>query len=564
MGGDFNHAGLGVLVKRLLGLRELKRFRFALFLSCLVLLASTLSGLGAGLLTGRFTDSALGGNVDFAFFRLMAGAVGAALVFGAINQWYWGHIQCNIAFELRKKTVEKINRLRYSWIETQSSGDTVVRLNTDLEQFIGFYGQFRSIFVSFFTGFLSLGLIIYIHPLLALGYLLFPAICQWYIYAMSRANDPLFRKRQELFGQAAAVSQEFLNHPLEIKAMNMEKYFAARYRDALRKFTGHVVFLDRKACKTDALLETLGLLQNIALLILGGYMVFGGKLSLGELLTAQLAAGNINNAVKSLNFFQLRLNMPAAWRVFEIWDTGETPEARQITGGGHDAIVFDHVTFAYPGRPETKVLRDVNFSIRRGMKAAIVGPNGSGKSSVVKLLAGLYVPDEGAVSVFSKNIAFIEQDTFLFSGTFARNIACGEFSADDAVIDSAKKALIHDFIVSTGEGYAGDCAAGGGLLSGGQRQRVSIARALYRNADIILLDEPTSSLEKEAGAELVKTFIKVFSGRTLIMITHSLDLVQDFDCIYLMKNGELVKSGTHRELLGDERYRTLLQEGRHE
>jgi ATP-binding cassette subfamily B protein len=514
---------------------------------------------------GQFTDLVLESNWDISFLWLIAGTVGAAIAFGSINQWYWGRIQCNIAFELRKKTVEKVDRLRYSRIEAKSSGDIVVRLNNDLEQLIGFYGQFRSIFISFFIGFLSLGLIVYINPFLAFGYLLFPSICQWCIYVQSKANDPLFRKRQEYFGQVSAVSQEFLNHPLEIKAMNMEKYFTVKYHDILRRFTGHLIFLDKEACKTDTLLETLGFLQRIVLLILGGYMVFGGKLSLGKLLTAQIAAENITNAVKSLNFFQLRLNMPAAWRIFEIWDTDETPVTRQITGGdGHDLIVFDHVSFVYPGRPEITVLQDINFSIRRGMKIAIVGPNGSGKSSVVKLLAGLYAPENGVVSLFSKKIAFIEQDTFLFSDSFARNIACGDFSIDDKIIDAAKKAMIHDFIISTQEGYADSCAAYGGQLSGGQRQRISIARALYQDADIILLDEPTSALEGEAETALIKTLMEAFIGKTLIMITHALNLIQDFDRIYLMKNGEIVKSGTHKELLCDELYCALLQEDRHE
>jgi ABC-type multidrug transport system fused ATPase/permease subunit len=547
-----------------MGPRELKKLWFALFVSCVMLLLDTVSGLAAGFLMGRFTDSVLRGSWDIRFLWLMSGTVAAAIVFGAINQQHWGRIQCNIAFELRKKTVEKINRLRYSWIEERSSGDVVVRLTNDLEQLTGFYGQFRGIFASFFIGSLSLALIVYIHPLLALGYLLFPSVSQWCIYTLSKANDPLFRKRQEYFGQVSAVSQELLNVFPEARAMGLEKYFAGKYRDKLRRFTNHLIVLDRRGCKTDALLETLDFLQTIVLLIVGGSMVFGGTISLGELLTAQIVAGNINNAVRSLNFFQLRQNLPAAWRIFEIWDEDEPLPVQQITKTDDDLVAFRHVTFSYPRRPEVTVLRDIDFSIKKGMKTAIVGPNGSGKSSVVKLLTGLYAPESGTVSLFSKNIAVIEQDTFLFSDTFARNISCGECAGDDRVVDAAGKAMIHDFICSTKEGYEGSCAAYGGQLSGGQRQRISIARAVYRNADIIILDELTSALDRETGTAVMKTLVKAFAGKTLIMITHALDLVQDFDRIYLMGNGELVNSGTHDELLRDELYRTLVTEGRHE
>jgi ATP-binding cassette subfamily B (MDR/TAP) protein 1 len=290
-------------------------------------------------------------------------------------------------------------------------------------------------------------------------------------------------------------------------------------------------------------------------------MVFSGKISLGELLTAQIVAENINNAVKSLNFFQLRLNLPAAWRIFEIWDNDESSPVKQVTNiNENDTILFEHVFFSYPQRPEITVLRNINFLIKRVMKIAIVGPNGSGKSSILKLLTGLYVPENGNISMFSKDIAIIEQDTFLFSDTFARNISCGDCTCSDRVIDAAKKAMIHDFIFSTKEGYASLCAAYGEQLSGGQRQRLSIARALYRNADIILLDEPTSALDWETSMAVIQTLTRIFANKTLIMITHAINLIKDFDRIYLMQNGEIINSGTHNELLCDESYRNLVQE----
>ncbi|MDR0731593.1 MAG: ABC transporter ATP-binding protein/permease [Treponema sp.] len=552
--------GFVFLTTRLVG--ELKRFRCALFFSCLLLLFSSLSGLGSGYLLGRFADSVLaaGGGVPFPW--LLPVVIGAALLFDALNHWYWGRLQCHTAFELRKKTVEKMNRLRYSWIEAQSTGDAVVRLNSDLDQLLGFYGQFRTIFVSFLTGLLSLGLLVLINPLLALGYLLFPLAAQWCIYVWSGGMDPLFRKRQEYFGQLAAVSQEFLGVPLEVKAMNLEKNFIETYRDKLRVFTNHLLVLDRRGCKTDTALEAMGLFQAVSFLILGGFLVFAGKISPGELLTARIVAGNIDNAVKSLNFFQLRQVLPAAFRIFEIWDEDEAPAVGRLAEeDGEDAIVFDHVGFVYPRRPETEVLRNLSFSIRRGMKAAILGPNGSGKSSVLKLIAGLYAPTEGTVLVSGKRIAMIEQDTFLFSGTFSRNIACGEAVSGGRLTDAAKKAAIHDFIVSGKDGYAGEIS--GGALSGGQRQRLSIARALYRDAGIILLDEPTSALDRETETALMNTFREAFADKTVIMITHTPDLVRDFDRIYLMENGEIVDSGTHGELLRSGLYRAL-QERHHE
>jgi ABC-type multidrug transport system fused ATPase/permease subunit len=396
---------------------------------------------------------------------------------------------------------------------------------------------------------------------------------QFYIYFSSGRIEPQFKKRQELFGSATGCSQDFLNSAIEIKAMNLEKPIVKRYSERIADYIAHVIKLDKAGAGTDTLLEGLGFLQNILLLALGGFMVFAAKISIGDLLIAQLLSGHINAAVKGLNFFRLRMNLVSAFRIFELWDENDAPTGACIQKSEADALTLSHVSFAYPQRPEAAVLKDITISVKRNQKAALAGPNGSGKSSIVKLIAGFYPPDEGAIFSFQTGdpaYSMIEQDTFIFEDTFFNNIACGNIcflksgtdvsDLKELAVNSAKRAGIHDYIMSTEHGYDSVCAANGGNMSGGQRQRLAIARCLCRNADIVLLDEPTSALDHETEAEIMKNLNGAFFGKTVIMITHNINPVKDFDVIYLVNNGQIAGYGTHEELLENELYSGLLKE----
>jgi ABC-type multidrug transport system fused ATPase/permease subunit len=560
--------GLFDTLRRLI--KEIKPFKRKLVLSCILLLFSSAAGLGGSLLIGRYTDAVLSGQGerDVLLLILLAAAVVLAIAFNAANQFYWGSLNQQIAFELRKKTVQKINRVNFSWLESQTSGDLIVRLDDDLNKTLGYVSQFRNMGVSILMGLLSFLLTCYINPFLAIGYVLFPVLMQTIIYVSSKKMEGQFRKRQENMGNVSACSQEYLSGVAEIKAMNLEKAYIKRYLDRVVVFITHLITLDKAGSRNDTMLEALGYFQSVLILILGGFMVFWGKITIGELLIAQLLSANVGAAIQGLNFFQLRMNLVSALRVFELWDEKEAPGGGRILDGEGNALALRHIDFTYPQRPGVKVLKDINMSVKPRQKAAIVGPSGSGKSSIIKLIAGFYPPDSGSIALSrgESNYAMIEQDTMLFSDTFYNNIACGNrdfysgANLEELVTESAKRASIHAFIAATDQGYNSSCTAYGANLSGGQRQRLSIARCLCRDADIILLDEPTSALDKENEAALMRNLTDVFKDKTVILITHNLKLVQDFDIIYLLLNGEIVASGGHGDLLKNELYCQLLQE----
>jgi subfamily B ATP-binding cassette protein MsbA len=237
----------------------------------------------------------------------------------------------------------------------------------------------------------------------------------------------------------------------------------------------------------------------------------------------------------------------------------ERPDAREpeaFKGG----IAFEHVAFSYS--PEVPVLQDVSFSIAPGQFVGVVGATGSGKSTIVSLIPRFYDPTAGRILIdgsdsreytlqgVRRQIAFVLQDTVLFRGTMRENIAYGRHHAtEDQIISAAKLANAHEFIVRMPGGYDALIADRGVTLSGGQRQRVGIARAFIRNAPILILDEPTASLDTESEQLVMEGLERLMKGRTVVMITHRLDTIRGADTIIVLRNGIVAEQGTHRDLL---------------
>jgi subfamily B ATP-binding cassette protein MsbA len=223
-------------------------------------------------------------------------------------------------------------------------------------------------------------------------------------------------------------------------------------------------------------------------------------------------------------------------------------------------IEFSNVSFAY--EPENPVLKGVSLAVPPGRTVALVGPSGSGKSTLVNLTLRFFDPDRGAVLIDGQDIkqvtieslrdaiALVTQDPVLFDDSIRANIAYGTKPTEESkVIQAAKAAAAHDFIMALPKGYDTRVGEAGGLLSGGERQRIAIARALYKDAPILLLDEPTSSLDSEAEAKVQTALEELMRGRTVLMIAHRLSTVKKADLICVLDQGRIVETGRHEELV---------------
>jgi ATP-binding cassette subfamily B protein len=241
----------------------------------------------------------------------------------------------------------------------------------------------------------------------------------------------------------------------------------------------------------------------------------------------------------------------------------EADDARplQLSKGN---IALKNVTFSY--RPKQPVLRDVSLTCSGGNVTALVGPSGSGKSTILNLIERFYAINSGRIEIDGQeisglkteslraNMSLVSQDTFLFSDTLRNNIRFARPDASDAEIEAAARAAFaHDFIMEQPQGYDTQVGENGGSLSGGQRQRISIARAFLKNAPILLLDEATSALDSESEKQIQVAFDTLMQGRTTIVIAHRFSTIRNARTIHVMQNGKVVASGSHQELISDEK-----------
>jgi subfamily B ATP-binding cassette protein MsbA len=259
------------------------------------------------------------------------------------------------------------------------------------------------------------------------------------------------------------------------------------------------------------------------------------------------------------NSFQQALG--ASGRIFEILSlTTEPDSGKQTVDRFSDRIEFQNVHFAYqPGEP---VLSGISFTVKSGEVLAVVGASGVGKSTLVNLLPRFYDPTEGQILIDGKDIrdmklhslrgkvAIVTQDVILFNDTVRANVAYGDSSApDESIIGAAKAALVDDFVAPLPQGYDTQIGERGLRLSGGERQRISIARAILKNAPILILDEATSSLDAESEALVQRALQNLMEGRTTIVIAHRLSTVRRADRIIVLADGRIKEAGTHEELV---------------
>jgi subfamily B ATP-binding cassette protein MsbA len=290
-----------------------------------------------------------------------------------------------------------------------------------------------------------------------------------------------------------------------------------------------------------------------------------GDLTLGHFMGFMTAALLIYTPMKSAAQLQTQLQegIAAASRVFGIVDLKvtltEAPDARPLALERGE-IKFENVSFAYD--PENPVLKNVNLTVPPGRTVALVGPSGSGKSTLVNLALRFFDPQRGNVLIdgqdiakvtvasLREQIALVTQDPLLFDDTIRANIAYGPRAVDEEqVIHAAKAAAAHDFLMGLPKGYDTRVGEAGNLLSGGERQRIAIARALYKDTPILLLDEPTSSLDSEAEAKVQAALEELMKGRTVLMIAHRLSTVKKADLICVLDQGRIIETGRHEELV---------------
>ena len=374
---------------------------------------------------------------------------------------------------------------------------------------------------------------------------------------------------QEHMEEVTSLLAETLQGARMVKAYQLEAAETARTRTAFDGLYSRLVGLLTGRAKIDPILEVVGGLAVGGVVALAGWRVANGQLQVGDVIafiTTLILLVQPVRGIGTLNAVTQEA-LAAAERVLTLLDrprlVADMPGAADL-GDVKGDVTFDSVGFAYDTAAEDgpPALAGVDFTARRGETVALVGPSGAGKSTVINLLPRFFDVTAGRISIdgtdigsvtldsLRRNVALVGQDAVLFDDTIAANIAFGRPDAThDEIVAAAKAAAAHDFITALDGGYEAQVGAMGNRLSGGQRQRISIARAMLKDAPILLLDEATAALDAESEQQVQAALARLQAGRTTLVVAHRLSTIRDADQILVMDGGGIVERGSHDELL---------------
>ena len=476
----------------------------------------------------------------------------------AYRACYWDAYEASA--QGRAELAEKLRRLPLGYFARRDPGDLVNMIMGDfllLETAISHQ-------VPQMVGGLVLPAIAFVglcfwNPLMAVAMFVSLPAAALVLALSTRLQNRLSQKHMRAKIDAGNRIQEYMNGIRVIKAYNLTGDRFARLESAFRNFMKESIRLEAAMGPFVMLAISLIRLGLTLMIVLGVHLMIGGTLDpvtfVGFLIVGTRVYDPLTAAL--LNFFLFRYFTLAGKRILRLM---EEPE---MSGDGdapdrHD-IELKNVTFGYGGEP---VLRDVSLTFPQGKLTALVGPSGCGKTTLMKVMARFYDPQSGTVlfggadergldpEKLMRRISFVFQDVYLFRDTVRNNIAFGREGATEAEVEeAAKRACAHDFIMRLPQGYDTMVGEGGSTLSGGEKQRISIARALLKDAPVVLLDEATASLDPENEVEVQRAVNALVERRTVVVIAHKLRTVENADNIVVMEAGRVVDQGRHVELL---------------
>jgi len=478
------------------------------------------------------------------------------------------YIRAGTVRDLRKKLYDKVLRLPLSYFNDARKGDVMTRISNDVQEIE--LSVMSSLTMMFRDPLYIIIFVVYLMVTsveLTLFALIMMPVSGWLIGKASKTLKSSSFAGQQSLGRLLSQVEETLSGLRIIKGFNAEKKVTSQFTDSNERYTKIFRRVTRKAYLASPLSEFLATIVIMILMYFGARLAISGvgNMTPDKLITFMVVFSQIIPPAKNITtgYFMIQKGLASIERLDQLLNAEEKIKEKENAlpvKSFNKAIEFQNVWFSYGTEP---VLKDINLRIEKGQTVAIVGKSGSGKSTLVDLIPRFMDVDSGRILLDGIDIrdlkikdlrnlmGIVSQHPILFNTSFAENIAFGmeSFSMED-VINAARIANAHDFIMETENGYETTVGEGGCKLSGGQRQRISIARAIMANPPILILDEATSSLDTESERYVQEAIVRLMKNRTSIVIAHRLSTIQNADVIIVLDSGRIVETGTHKELMG--------------
>jgi subfamily B ATP-binding cassette protein MsbA/ATP-binding cassette subfamily B protein AbcA/BmrA len=541
-------------------------------------LAVAVVGFAGPYFVRGIADAAIAGDMRL-FLGLVLGSLGFALFeasAGYLKAVSVATLSASSVRDLRNQLAAHIQSLPVATLERYHSGDLVSRLNNDLDSCDAVFRRAPDYLhqpLQFVGG---LAFMFALSPKLALVTCAMMPISVFVFERVVRPMQQHSTKAMESLAATSAATQDAVRGAPIVRAFSLQTVLGERFRSLARALEQHSMANRKRTIMAWPVFLMLRYIPQLIVPLYGGYMAFRGEISIGTLLAFDLLIWFVFLPLEALLSWirELRETSPALARFYELLDA---PAERR---GGHGvplvstdgALEFDRVSFAYGNGRD--VLDELSFHVSAGRTVALVGGSGCGKSTVLKLLCGLYEPTGGEIRIHGQpisaadlsavrdRVSIVSQDTHLFPISIADNIALARPEATrDEIVGAAVAAGAHGFISSLPQGYDTPAGELGNRLSGGERQRVALARAFLKDAPILLLDEPTASLDTESEARVLEAIRRLSTRKTTLVVSHRLSALRDADEILVLANGRVHERGSHEDLIqADSLYRRFYEQ----
>ncbi len=566
-------AGQKATVKRVLAF--IRPYNGFVVLSLLFALATVVTTLYAPVITGQAIDRIVAaGRVDFAGLKPLLIRFAIVILFTALSQWLMSlcnnRITYHVVKDIRIQVFERLNRLPLKFIDNRQYGEVVSRVINDVDQFSE--GLLMG-FTQFFTGVITiLGTLLFMLSVnwkITLVVVLITPVSLFVAAFIAKRTYTMFRLQSESRGDLTALVEEMVGNQKIVQAFGYEDHAMGRFDTINKQLSAYSLRATFFSSLTNPATRFVNSLVYAGVGIAGAFIAVRGGITVGQLSCFLSYANQYTKPFNEISgvVTEIQNAIACAARVFELLDEQTEPEdgpdCKVLTRNETEDktnITLKHVAFSYV--PEKPLIKNLNLKVKKGQRVAIVGPTGCGKSTLINLLMRFYDIDKGSITIngdsiyritrdsLRDNYGMVLQETWLKSGTIAENIAYGKPEASkEEIVEAAKACHAHSFIKRMPEGYDTVIGEDGGVLSQGQKQLLCIARVMLEIPPMLILDEATSSIDTRTELRVQNAFARLMKGRTSFVVAHRLSTIKEADVILVMRDGDIVEQGTHRELL---------------